>query len=318
MPAVPRAIIWALPNQLPLIHDAMQAAHLEVIAVGSSSSEGAADLSKSLNVEREADLRQALRRDDVDVIWLADPSPIDGDARRLIHERRLTVVSCQPQFGTIAELLAELKPGPGARVVPMMRHSPGFRAAVDVLNQFGEVKCVSTTMCCGAGQSTLFARLYDAMDVIQSLCGEVESVNAALAGPLSETPEHAWDLTGHLTINCRCKSNRCAAAVLSDRTGAWSSDITLPGDGACLRITSGGFEWIGADGKLVDRHSEGGNLTPGQLIGMQIARLMDDRDAVVTPPDNVALLALCEAARLSCLTRQDESPEKLVEMMSRV
>ena len=49
---------------------------------------------------------------------------------------------------------------------------------------------------------------------------------------------------------------------------------------------------------------------------MQIKRLLGRLDATTEPPpDATRLLALCEAARLSCRTRQVETPQRMLEML---
>ena len=115
----------------------------------------------------------------------------------------------------------------------------------------------------------------------------------------------------------RFKSNRCACAALSDSAGSWFRGVTVLGEGGCLRISDGGFDWINPAGKTIESHQAHSLHTPGELVGMQIARMFDAIDSTDAPPDNGDLLSLCEAARLSCLTGQNESPQRLMEMLSR-
>jgi hypothetical protein len=169
----------------------------------------------------------------------------------------------------------------------------------------------------GLGHGTLTARLFDAMDVVLDLCGPIEAVNAALSGPLQNVPDELPDLRGHMTINIRFKPNRCACAALSDSAGGWFRGITVLGDGGCMRISETGFEWIGPDGTMIDQLHEPPQRTPGGQIGLQIRRVLDGKDHSQSPPDCLTLVTLCEAARLSCLTGQDETPAKLKEMLAR-
>ncbi len=312
-----RVIAWAQPDQETLLCDVVQCANLEIIGVAAPTVEGEADLSKAFGVERISDLRHAITRDDVDFLLLVAPLLLESDVRRLIIEQKLPAISLVPQVSTIAELTESPGGRTAAMFAPLMRRSPGFRAAMQILPDFGEIRCVNVFFRSGPGQGTLFSRLYDAMDFINHLCGPVESVNAALAGPLPSVPESAHGLSGHLTFNLRFKPNRSACAALSDQTGSWFRGATILGDRGCVRLSDDGFEWIGEDGTLVDSHNEPSASTVGQLVGQQAARMLADRDAIEPPPDNVALLALCEAARLSCLTGQDETPAKLVQMLSR-
>jgi hypothetical protein len=170
----------------------------------------------------------------------------------------------------------------------------------------------------GPGQGTLFARLFDAMDLVFTLCGVVETMDAALATPLPGVPDTLAGLHGHLTLNMRFPGNRCACVAVSDRAGAWFRGVTVLGDGGCLRINDSGFDWIAPDADVLESHHDDRILSVGELVGEQISRLLKRLDVNEAPPDNARLLALCEAARLSCRTGQGEAPRKMFEMMKRV
>jgi hypothetical protein len=259
-------------------------------------------------------MREALRRSDLTPV--AAGSARQADAAELAKAGR-AVVTTEPHFGALADLAASPELGLAMTFVPLMRRSPGFRAATDSLPQFGEVQCVNIFFRCGPGQGTLYARLFDAMEVLHSLCGQPETINAAASGPLPDVPDSLAAMQGHMTINMRFKPNRCACIALSDSAGSWFRGVTVLGEGGCLRISDDGFEWIGQDGRLIDQHREEDPLSPGELIGMQIARLREDLDQSDPPINALTLVSLCEAARLSCLTGQDEAPGKLVDMLSR-
>jgi hypothetical protein len=201
--------------------------------------------------------------------------------------------------------------------VPRMVRSPGFRAAMEILPQLGPLACLNIAFRSGPAQGSLFARLFDATEVLLTLCEEVQSVNAALAGPLNSVPELLANLRGHLSINFRFKSNCCACAALSDSAGTWFRGVTLLAEGGCVRISDDGFVWHGPDGVEIDSHRTPLIRLPGDLIGHQIVRVLDDVDTGEAPLDYPAMLALCEATRLSCLTGQNEAPARLLEMMSR-
>jgi predicted dehydrogenase len=319
MPAIAtiQTLVCGQADQEQLIRDAAKAASLSIVAAASIEAAGAADLAKALGAERVDDIRQAAHREGLDLIWLADPRPVESDTLRRVRDAGIRTITSEPQFGLISDLQADTSRTGWPTFVPAMRRSPGFRAAVEALPQFGQAQCVNVFFRSGPGQGSLFARLFDAMDVITSLCDQTQAINAALAGPLNTVPEHPEGLHGHMTVNMRFKSNRCACAALSDSAGSWFRGVTVLGEGGCLRISDGGFDWIGPAGNTIDSLHSHTSLPPGELVGMQIARALEDKDAGEPPPDIAGLLSLCEAARLSCLTGQDESPGKLMEMMSR-
>jgi len=319
MPDRPRLIAWVERGQEKLLTDAMKEARLMLTAVGSPSSSTADAMSKSFSVARVDDLRQAIQQEEVDLLWLAAPERLAADERRLIREVGKATISSEPRPVAIADLLMNPREADTAHFVPLFRRSPGYRSAMDAVEEFAPPQCVVVSFACGAGEGTLFARLFDAMDVLEALCGEVEGIDAALAGPLVGVPDSLEDLHGHMTINVRFADNCCAGVSVSDCAGSWHRQVTLFGGKGRLRITDTGDESIGADGRLLNAHNDERSLTPGMLVGMDITRLLENREAPATapPPNTARLLALCEAARLSCRTKQGETPGKLLEMLSK-
>lgn len=313
----PRVLLWARSNQAAFINQAVGAAGLKIIVAGSPESDSAADLARTFGVERCGDLRQGLRREDVDLAWFAAEEPLSADLRAIVAERGLAAASVEPQFGSLAEVGEQSPWTPAIDMAPRMTQSPGFRAAEEVMASFGSPECVNVAFRSGPGQGTLHARLFDAMATVAAVCGPIERLNAGLAGPLPSVPDDLSDLHGHLTANVRFKSNRCASLSLSDTAGIWFRGITVLGPGGCLRINDDGFEWIDPEGKTIDSQASPRHSAPGELAGRQMIRLLDQAAPAEPPLDVSHLLACCEAARLSCLTGQDESPQRLVEMLSR-
>lgn len=314
MTARPRLIVWAEPAQDALVEEAVRTAGADLVAVGSSTSAGASALAALLGVPKVADLRQAAQRDDVDVIWLATNDPLEADARRRLREAEIVAVSTEPRPMVFTEVLIDPDEARTAPFVPLFRRSAGYRAALDVLEDFGPRCAVNVCVGGGPGEGTLFARLFDAMDLLETLCGTALGIDAALAGPLSSAPEALAALHGHLTANLRYGDNVCASITASDCAGAWFRRATIVGEERVLTITDGGYALSGPPGEPWETGGTDERLTPGALTGLEIVRRLDDLDAG-TPPVNVpAVLAQCEAARLSCRTGQGETPQKLLSM----
>ena len=198
----------------------------------------------------------------------------------------------------------------------MMRSSPGYRAAAEAIEQLGQRHCVNVSLRSGPGEGTLLARLLDAMDVVEALCGMPQTIDAALAGPLQGIPDSAADLRGHLTANMRFLENLCACIAVSDSAGCWFRGVTILGEGGSVRITDAGFDWIAPDGRVVESHEQA-MMPPGRLVGMEIKRMIERADSTEPPLDHARLLGLCEAARLSCRTGEAEEPAKVLEVLSR-
>jgi hypothetical protein len=321
MPDRPRLIAWVERGQEKVIADAIRAADLNLIGIGATATATAAAMSTALAVPRVGDLRQAVLRDDADMLWLAAPERIEADERRLIREMGRPVVSSEPRPVAVADLLMNPREARTAHFVPFFRHSPGYRGAMDLIEELGRPRCAAVEFNSAGGEGTLFARLFDAVDVLEALCGPAETIDAALAGapgPSGAVPESLEHLHGHLTANIRFADDCCAALAISDAAGAWQRRLTLLARTGRLTITDTGSDFINGDGKRIESHPHEDPPSPGALIGMQITRLLEHRDtsATMLPPDTTRLLALCEAARLSCRTRQGEMPARLLEMLS--
>ena len=227
----------------------------------------------------------------------------------------------RPRPVAVADLLMNPEETKTAHFVPLFRRSPGYRGAMDLIEEFGRPQCASVEFSSAQGEGTLFARLFDAVDALEALCGPAETIDAALAGAPGSTgsvPESLEHLHGHLTANLRFADDCCAALVASDAAGSWRRRLTLIAPPGRLTITDTGSAFISAGGEHIDSHPEADLPSPGALIGMQITRLLERRDASATtlPPDTTRLLALCEAARLSSRTGQGETPARLLEMLS--
>ena len=317
MSSTVRLIAWIEPGQEELIRDAVKCGGFELAAVGSYDTAAGVRLSESLETNRVATLREAVLQDDAGLLWLAAGRRIEPDERRLIREAGLLTITSEPMPGSVAEVLSDSREAVTARFVPLMRQSPGYRAAREVFEQFGQRQCVNIFLGSAPGQGSLFARLFDAMDLAQTLCGSIEMLDAALCGEMSGVPETLGGLHGHLTLNMRFSDNRCACAAVSDQAGGWFRAITLLGEGGCVRIEDDGFNWTAPDGHTIDSHREPQLLSPGELVAMQVRRLLDHLDATDPPPDEAGILTLCEAARLSCRTGQGEVPRKMLEMLRR-
>lgn len=313
-----RLIVWAHVDQLMLIKDMLRKTKAELVAVGSPQSADAAELAENLKTERLSNLREAILHEKANLLWLAAPARLEVDERRLLREVDITTISSEPRPGSISELTDDPDEAVTARFVPLMRQSPGFRAAQEVFDQLGPRQCVNVSMRSGVGQGTLFARLFDAIDMIDTLCGDAELIDASLAGPLGAIPESLAGLHGHMTLNMRFSNNCCLCVALSDCAGLWFRGVTILAEGGCLRLDDAGFEWTSQDGDILDSHREKKALNPGQLIAIDTMRIIEKQSAAEPPPDNAKLLAVCEAARLSCRTGQGEAPRRMLEMLSRL
>ena len=236
----PRLVAWVDPGQESLLGDAIREADLELVAVGATTPGTADAVSAALGVERAGDLRLAIQRDDVDLLWLAASHPIEADERRLIRETGLRAVTSEPRPMAIGDLLMSGDEATTAAFVPLLRRSPGYLAAGEALAEFGERRCVNVAVASGPGQGSLFARLFDAMDLLEALGGPAESVDAAHAGPRSAVPETLGELHGHVTVNVRYAEGAARASRRATPRAAGSDGCACSVQAAACGSTTPG------------------------------------------------------------------------------
>ncbi len=82
-------------------------------------------------------------------------------------------------------------------------------------------------------------------------------------------------------------------------------------------MTDNSCEIRDISGDLLDsmEHPQSAYAEGGKFIGMEILRMVKGLDEDDTPHDMAFILALCEAARLSCRTGQGESPANILTML---
>ncbi len=200
----------------------------------------------------------------------------------------------------------------------------------EIRESFGTVRSVNIAFRGQRKHGSLYARLTDAVDTMEYLCGPAEQVDAAMSGPLGESPESLRALHGHLTINARFAENCCACIHVSDLGGTWARGVTILGDAGCVRLTDQVFGWWGLEGELVDSselaEDGGGVVGPelliveeinrrlGQPTGGESAVIGEGGVKLIPPPNVMRTVAVCEAIRLSLRTGQSESPRKILEL----
>jgi hypothetical protein len=290
-------IAWIDTDQEPLLRAVVEQAELELVAVGSPTGDSGR-LAQSLNTERLADLRDPARLAGAELVWVASASDVGEPALRVLHACGRPWISSEPRSGPL--------------FVPLLRRSPGFIAASEILLELGEIAMINVSCTSGPGEGSLVARLFDAFDIVNALCGQPETLDAAYAPAATRgAPESLTDMDGHVTVNLRFTERRCAAVSATNHGGTWSRRVTLVGSKGTLRFDDHAVEWPEADPGDVD-------ATPADLIARQVRRMLARLDGSEPAPATDRLLAWCQAARLSIRTGANEAPESVMEMLNRV
>jgi hypothetical protein len=203
-----------------------------------------------------------------------------------------------------------------------------MRAAGDVLGQVGTVHTMAVEFCCGTGEGTLGARLFDAIELATNVLGEPDVVDAVYVWPgrgrvVHPTPgDSLHGLCGAMTINLRFSDGRGASVVCADGSvgaGRWSRRATMIGERGRLCVGDTGFEFVGADGATIDRSEgvikRGWMAEAADVFAEAITRVVDPHaDGRDRPTDWARVLSVAGAALLSARTGEPESPATIMRM----
>ena len=274
-----RLLVWARPGQESIIREAVDVAGVDLAGVMADTNDEASTLSAALDAERVTDLRSAVHGGEFDILWLATSSPLAPDQRRLLRASPLLVVTTEPRPGALDALLEDANEGQAFHVLPLLRRSAGYRAARQGLADLASPHAMLISMRCPSHAGSLFARLYDAFDILDRHGAEIEVVSAAIASPRQppgatgqDVPDSLMSLHGHMTVNVRFAENRCAGLVLSNVAETWFRGLTMLSTDGCVRVTDLECDLPGeAPPKSRRRPAP---PTPGSLIGSHLRRVL--------------------------------------------
>ena len=315
-----RLIVWCEADHADLVEEIRAIADVEIVSVGSPTAAPAAELATQFEAEKADDLRQAVFAVPHEVLLLLTLGGVVRDERKAILDRAAATLTLEPMADGISDAGAESAKSP-VWLAPAMRYGASMRLFADLRENLGAVRSVNVMMRCRASRGSLYARLTDAADTVERLCGPIELLDAAMSGPTSNQPESLRDLHGHITVNARFAQNCCAGIHVSDCGGTWARGVTVLAEKGCVRMTDHDLEWVDPAGRVIEqaRFEGSGNResasTPARLLADEIDGILDPRRAQREPYPPPSTLAVCEAARLSIRTGQCESPRKLMQLI---
>jgi hypothetical protein len=342
MARMPNIAVWLTPEQTPLIRRSAAAAELAIVAAGSPVRGQSGAVATALETSSIDDLRGLLMNTEAELILLAAPGAFgagmqsdDVDALAAATGRGVQVATFEPIPATALDLSSagwksprgKASPVEALRFCPLTRLTSAFRNATEVLENFGHFRLMSIESWCRPEEGTLGGHIYAAMELVLSLMGEPETVDAAYVSPTQGTGVHMLpgeslrELRGDLSANLRFADGRAASFVASDQGGRWNRYVTLVGACGRLRIFDDGFEWLSPGGEKVDEARPAGRVRGGPpadhavaAISDAISRLLDPAIPDPGPTDHAAVLAMGQAALLSARTGQSESPATIRRM----
>ena len=336
----PRVIVWLDRLQVDLIAAVARQAKFSIVGAGSPAKGQSGSVAASLGCPVVDDLRAALASAECDAILLASlgdfalsPTRQDAGAVRASHARGVRVITLEPVPPSAMDLSGQgwtheehgQCPANLIRFVGLPRLSRVMRDAHEPLTSVGLPRTLHIESYAGATTCSLASRLFAATDLMISLLGEPETVDAAYVGAAvgqgvrSAPPQSLANLDGDLSVTCRFPDGRAATLSASNQGGRWSFAATLLGEQGRLRLYDDGFEWIGVDGQKCDelrirrgtRSANEIDTRAATALAESLARLLDTSLPDDGPVPLESILCVAQAVLLSARTGQPESPATL-------
>ena len=284
-------VAWIAPAQTDLLLEVQKLKGVKCVAFGTTDLNASTEIANALKTENCTDLRTMVTQYEDAPLWIAEPSAYDSSLCELLRNRTSTSITSTPLTGALMELVDEAGKTPSAFYVPLLRRSKAHGELLDDIEQFGLPELLHITMTCSQGEGTLSARLFDAMDFLDNVIGTPETVHAICDSEV--VPEEACDLRGNMTVHLAFSNQRSATLLLSDQT-EWHRSVYAVNKGHSL-LTEDDTSFASLIHSAIESSNE---LSSGH-----------------THADAPRVLALCEAARLSCLTGAPEHSSSILEML---
>lgn len=314
MPNPVRVLIWADRHQESLIERSLETGLITLQSIGSPDDHAGRDLADRFSITQATDLRASLAEGDFDIAWITARDVIDHPMREAIRSCRRPVATSTLPIDPVLDLLSEPDHGMPARFVPRMRQSPGCVSAMQLMEDFGRIECVHVSMTAGQQQTAPWSLLYDSMDMVHALLGIPDEIFAAHGGSRSLQPDVLTGITGHFSVALRFPGQAAASIVCSDGGGNWDRRVLVLGSGGRLIIDDHQVEWTLPDGtrsESADTVEPTASTGAGQLAAHHLRRVLEGVEEAEAPETIGRVLALCESARVSCLTGQAEVPAQI-------
>ncbi len=334
-----RCILWLEPDQAPPLKRVLECADIELVGAGSPDSARIGQVASDLECDPIDDLRHALASADADLVLLGSPARFadqaqdaDLDGLKAAHARHVCVATLEPVPATVnaiggtsfAEVLQTGAINELAQMMPMTRYTPMVDELCTVFETFAPIRSCSITLGMPQVLGSLGARLFDAMDLIRSLIGIPDIIEAAYISPtvgrgLHPLPGQSLrDLHGEFTLNLRFSDGRCASLLLTNQVGASMIHMTLMSTEGHISANNDGFKWFNPDGEMIDSYNapqtKDADLSETALVN-QLIECCTGVGPKRAPIDYPSVLSMTHATLLSTRTGQGESPRAVEHLL---
>lgn len=332
--------IWTDPARAPLALSVLQmlGSSVQPLGVGGPRHATIDELAQQLNCHRDDDLRKLLvdkpasfvllasssgaSVDDVvmassqgSLVLMIDPIAASLDALQSTKTRSTTKRSSgEEPITTESDAVALPWPESQVLLLPSFFNCVGWSSAADPAQALGQVRSLSFTSLGRPGEGSLLARLQDAWEVIVSLAGLPETIDAT-----GSTTTDLRKLTGHITAMARFADGSGATLHASDQAASCQRELRAVGTQGQVRVAQQDYDLYASTGELLDHKPADARenvMSFEQLVAAQWRAVLSHRPQ--PRPERAKLsvhaLACAMATALSGQTGQPESPGQLLQI----
>jgi len=295
------------------------------IGIGGPRAAQMDDLARRLGCDREDDFRKLLVDHPAEHVLLGSIQGISPEDFNMAIGQGTLILSSEPIASDLSELIPPKTrsrvgiPTQGRVVLtPAFIRLPTWTSATEPELSLGKPELISIQSFGTPEDCSLFAKLFDAWQIVLTLGHSVEEIDASLTGPLGEIPENLRGMTGHLGAHARLTNGCTAVLSISDRAGPSIRLAHIVADQGHLHATDTSYEIFNQSGDRIDYST---NSEPvgdfAQLVANDWKTLIRSRSAPqIGPPGPTksTVLACCLACLLSARTGHAESPSKLLKL----
>lgn len=319
--APPRVAVWAGREQASLVAAVAARADVELVAVCAAEPTHATAITgefPGLGLDDPRDLGAA----GADLVWLAADLEFPPDSRRALSG--LPILCSTSPLSSLAEM---------SEWATQCRLAPSCTSALalidpELLGHFGAVTSGVVHLAAPDAAGGLGARLLDLASLAFAWLGLPESVSAAHTGGAarSSASPSLRGLLGTMAVQLRFAEGRSITALL-ESAERWRRLVRLIGPSGELSLDGGAFVWRGPTDEVIEQST----LIESRPVGRVRAKAAVDISATDATARAIAAVmrsphcrhalrpeayAIAEAARLSRLTGQPESPANLLAALT--
>ena len=316
------AIIWTSQQRASLIASVTTSLpNIHTRAVGGPKRAPVGQLADAVGLRSESiydDLRKMIIDHPAQFLLLGTGTGVTIDALRAAEKQQIQVISLDPPIDDLTAL-PDATPEPGKGKwwwpLPSWQLSPAWLSAAQPQEELGRIKSLSTVMLGPPESGSLFSRIYDAFDMILTLCGMPNIIDATIISPLSSPPPYLRELTGHFSAMIKLPKGATATIHASDTSVQWTRRTHAIAETGQLYLADTAYQLWNSAGKLVDslERTTTQPINAVELITAQWQRMIE-HNLTTTGPDPRQVLACCQAALLSARTNAQESPDSMLRL----